>query len=149
MSPPILLYDGFCGLCNRLVHFVLQHDRAFIFRFAALQSSFAGRVLARYGVSPADLDSVYVVLNYDASGRKPDKEDQATEILLTRFDAVLVILQQLGGIWRVAAFLLRILPRPLRDLAYRIVARNRYRVFGRYNTCPLPSEETRGRFLAL
>jgi predicted DCC family thiol-disulfide oxidoreductase YuxK len=144
---PILLYDGVCGLCNHLVQFILRRDRAAIFRFASLQSTFAGRILARHGANPAELDTVCVVLDYDASGANPDKGNQAPEILLARFDAVLFILQQLGGIWRSAAFVLRAIPRPLREWAYRVIARNRYRIFGRYETCPLPSEETRGRFL--
>jgi predicted DCC family thiol-disulfide oxidoreductase YuxK len=139
MSPAILLYDGVCGLCNRLVQFILRRDRAAIFRFASLQSTFAGRILARHGANAADLDSVYIVVDHNGSG----------ELLLPRSDAVLFILQQLGGVWRVAAFLFRILPRPLRDWAYGIVARNRYRAFGRYDTCPLPSGDTRNRFLDL
>jgi predicted DCC family thiol-disulfide oxidoreductase YuxK len=139
MSHPILLYDGVCGLCNRLVQFILKRDRAAIFRFASLQSPFAGRILARYGANPADLDTVYVVVDHNGEG----------ELLLARSDAVVFILSRLGGVWRATTFLLPIVPRPLRDWAYRIVARNRYRIFGRYDTCPLPSEDTCDRFLDL
>jgi predicted DCC family thiol-disulfide oxidoreductase YuxK len=137
MSHPILLYDGVCGLCNRLVQFILRRDHAAFFRFAALQSPFAARILPRHGVDPADLDTVYVVLNYD----------EAAESILARSDAVLFILKTLGGSWKFAAIILKAVPRPLRDWGYNVVAHTRYRIFGRYDTCPLPNQETRSRFL--
>ena len=156
---PILLYDGVCGLCNRLVQFVLRRDAAGVFRFASLQSELAQRILARHGMDARDLDSVYVVLDSDQPG----------ESVLARSDAVIFILRHLraeattGGpapftakgsvsgfaFWRVLGFLLPIIPRRLRDLGYRIIARNRYRIFGRYDSCPIPTEETRSRFLDL
>ena len=158
---PILLYDGVCGLCNRLVQFILRRDSGGIFRFAALQSALAGRILARHGADARDLDTVYVVVDYEL----PEEQ------LLPRSDAVIFILQQLGAaelrsrtggapvptqanptpttFWRVMGRLLQLVPRALRDWGYRVVARNRYRVFGRYDTCPLPTEDTRSRFLDL
>lgn len=137
MPPPILLYDGVCGLCHRLVQFILRHDHAAIFRFAALQSQFAAPILARHDANLTDLDTVYVVVNHDL----------ADERLLPRSDAVLFTLQQLGGLWRTAAFLLRLFPLAIRDAAYGLVARNRYRTFGRYESCPIPTQATRTRFL--
>jgi len=136
---PILLYDGVCGLCNRLVQFILRRDRNAAFQFASLQSPFAARILARHGVNPADLDTVYLVINHD----------EADESLLARSDAVRYVLRQLGGFWRFAESVLACLPRPLCDWGYRVVARNRYRIFGRYDVCPLPSEAVRGRFINL
>ena len=137
MTHPILLYDGVCGLCNRMNQFVLRHDQAGVFRFASLQSALAGRILARHGADAADLDTVYVVVN-------PDQPD---EHLLARSDAVIFVLKQLGGFWSLTRFVLQFEPRFLRDWAYRAVARNRYRFFGRSETCFLPSSENRGRFL--
>lgn len=137
MPFPILLYDGFCGLCNHLVHFILRRDRNSVFRFASLQSAFAGRILTRHGADPRDLDTVYVVVNHELRDER----------LLPRSDAVIFVVKQLGGIWTPFAHLLRILPRPIRDWGYRLVARNRYRVFGRSQGCFLPSPETRDRFL--
>src|ERR1035437_5502857 len=164
---PMLLYDGVCGLCIRLVQFILRRDPAGIFRFASLQSPLAGRILARHGADAQDLDTVYVVVN----------ADQADEQLLARSDAVIFILGQLGEaelrsarpglrpgptqgtptpaptptpgpagergsiFWRLAGFLLRLVPRPVRDWGYRVIARNRYRMFGRYDACPMPTEE--------
>ena len=67
MPQPILLYDGVCGLCNRLVQFILRRDHGAVFQFASLQSHFAAEILARHGVDPADLDTVYVVVNHRPS----------------------------------------------------------------------------------
>ena len=134
---PIVFYDGVCGLCNRLVQFLLKHDRDGRLRFASLQSDFAAKVLQRHGFDPKDLDTLHVVENYD----------QPSERVLQRSDAVLRAWRELGGIWSVLASLSRIIPRPLRDLVYRFVAQNRYRVFGKYDTCMLPDPEQRSRFL--
>ena len=138
-SNPILLYDGVCGLCNRLVQFILRHDRKSIFRFASLQSPLAARILARHGVNPTDLDTVYVAINREL----PD------ESLLSRSDAVLFVLKQLDSLWRAAALLLQLLPKFLRDPAYNAVARRRYRIFGRSDVCTLPADADHTRFLDL
>lgn len=161
---PVLLYDGVCGLCNRMVQFVLQRDAdpGAAFRFAALQSELATSILARHGANPRDLDTVYVVVNYD----RPD------ERLLSRSDAVILVLRHLGAaelraagqpgaavatqttstvgssFWRLAGRVLQFVPPSLREWGYRMVARNRYRIFGRYDTCPVPTADTRSRFLA-
>ncbi len=139
MANPILLYDGVCGLCNRLIQFILRRDRDEVFRFASLQSALATVILSRHAVNAADLDTVYIVLNCN----EPD------ESLLARSDAVIFVLQHLGLVWRACAFVFQLLPQSVRDWKYRIVARRRYRIFGRYDTCPLPSTETRARFLDL
>jgi predicted DCC family thiol-disulfide oxidoreductase YuxK len=136
---PIVLYDGVCGLCNRFVQFVLRRDRDAVFRFAALQSGLAARILSRHGVSPSALDTVYVVVDAELPG----------EHLLSRSAAVLFILQQVGGFWRGVAFLLRLLPKFLLDLGYRGVVRHRYRVFGRSEVCAVPGDQDRDRFLDL
>jgi predicted DCC family thiol-disulfide oxidoreductase YuxK len=133
---PIILYDGVCGLCNRLNRFVLARDRPGRFRFAALQSALAGEILARHDRDPRDLDTLYLVL---AHGRPEER-------LLRKSDAALWILRELGGAWR-AAGALRVVPRWARDLGYDLVARTRYRLFGRYDSCPLPDPRHRARFL--
>jgi predicted DCC family thiol-disulfide oxidoreductase YuxK len=134
---PILLYDGVCGLCNRLNQFVLRRDRHDRFRFASLQSPFAAKVLGRHGVSPDPLDTVYVVLDLEQPG----------EHLLARSDAILYVLGNLGWLWRVAASLGRALPRGLRDRLYDFVARRRYSVFGKLDACPLPRPGQAQKFL--
>lgn len=137
MNHPIVLYDGVCGLCNRAVQFILRRDRAGVFRFAPLQGQYAASVLARHGMISTDLDTMYVVIG----------ESEAEEKLLSRSDAVLFIARELGGVWGLLAAVLRLVPRVVGDWAYDMVARHRYPMFGRYDACPLPSAETRDRFL--
>jgi predicted DCC family thiol-disulfide oxidoreductase YuxK len=142
MTNPVIFYDGICGLCNRMVRFILKRDPQALFRFAALQSPLATRILERHGVNPSILDTFYVVLNHDTEQGK-----QSQDTLLARSDAILFVLKQLGGIWRIVGGILKILPRTFRDWIYRVIARNRYQTFGRYETCPTPDAATRARFL--
>ena len=136
-SNPIILYDGVCGLCNRFVRFVLKRDRKDRFRFAALQSNLAREILQRHGLNPDSLDTVYLVLNCG----------QLVERLLSRNDASTAVLEDLGGFWRLWAKLLGSFPRAFRDESYNLVARNRYRLFGRHASCPLPDPDDRHKFL--
>lgn len=135
-SNPIVLYDGVCGLCNHLVQFILKRDNKDRFRFASLQSDFAQTLMLKHGVDPHDLDTVYVVRDHL----------QANEALLARSDAILYMLSELGGVWKIAV-VGRVMPRGLRDALYKIVARNRYRVFGKHESCMLPEPKYRARFL--
>lgn len=137
MAPAVIFYDGVCGFCDRSVRFVLRHDPGGRFRFAPLQSAYAAAALARHGRDAGDLDSVALLLDPDTAGER----------LLARSDAVLAILQGLGGGWRLLAFA-RWLPRRLRDAAYDAFARRRYRWFGRFDACPLPTPELRARLAA-
>lgn len=138
---PLVLYDGVCGLCNRLVRFLLRRDRDARFRFAWLQGGLAASVLARHGMAPpagdsSDSGTLYVVLEFGQPGER----------LLARSEAVLFVLRELPR-WRVLAALFGLLPRRLRDVLYNLVARHRYRLFGRYDTCPAPPPQERERFL--
>jgi predicted DCC family thiol-disulfide oxidoreductase YuxK len=136
LSNPIVFYDGVCGLCNRLVQFLLKRDRHDRLRFASLQSEFAASLLKRHGLDSRDLDTVYLVLDYK----------QSSERVLARSDAILYLLRQLGGVWSIAG-LGRVLPKWVRDGIYKIIAGNRYRVFGKYESCLLPQEQHRHKFL--
>jgi predicted DCC family thiol-disulfide oxidoreductase YuxK len=136
-SSPIILYDGVCGLCNRLVQFLLKHDKQGRLRFASLQSDFAAKVLQRHGIDAKDLDTVQVVENYEQPGER----------VLQRSDAILRAGRELSGFWSASASVAKVIPRALRDVIYRFVARNRYRVFGKYDTCMLPEPNQRSRFL--
>jgi len=138
-SNPIILYDGVCGLCNRLIQFVLKRDRSDRFRFAALQSGFAASVLERHRINPQILDTVYLILNYS----------QPEERLASRSDAGIQILAELGGVWRGLASIGQFLPRWFRDKTYNLIARNRYQLFGKYQTCQIPDEKYRRKFLDL
>ena len=135
----IVLYDGVCGLCNRLVQFILKRDRRDGFRFAALQSGLAREILQRHGHNPDMLDTVCVVRDCGLP----------TELVLTRNDAVNAVLEDLGGIWRVCARVFRQLPRRFGDWQYNLIASNRYRFFGKYDACPLPDLAVRRKFLDL
>ncbi len=134
---PIILYDGVCGLCNRFNQFVLKRDLGDRFGFASLQSDFAAKVLHRHGINPRDLDTVYLVLDYAQPGER----------LLARSDAALSVLQEIAGLWRVVAAVLSLMPKWLLDWGYNLIARHRYRIFGKFETCPLPDEKSRRKFL--
>jgi predicted DCC family thiol-disulfide oxidoreductase YuxK len=135
----IVLYDGICGLCNRLVQFLLRHDIHDRLKFASLQSEFARAALARHGANAADLDTIQII----------EKYGRADEKLFSRSDAILRAGRALGGFWKIAAATSRLVPKSLRDSFYRFVARNRYRVFGKYDTCLLPEPKQRKKFLDL
>jgi predicted DCC family thiol-disulfide oxidoreductase YuxK len=129
---PILFYDGVCGLCDRLVQFVLRRDRRALFRFAPLQSDAALQTLGHFGKDPRDLNTVYALTS---DGR-----------LLRKGRAVLWVLRQLGFPWSLAVAF-GALPTAVLDWFYDRVARNRYRLFGRLDSCRLPSPAERARFL--
>ncbi|MBD3868553.1 MAG: DUF393 domain-containing protein [Acidobacteria bacterium] len=132
----MVLYDGVCGLCNRAVRTILKRDQAGLFLFASLQSDLGRQLLERYG-RPADhLDSMILLADYGES----------SEQLLDRSAAVLFIIRKTGGWWRVFG-LIRLLPHSIRDRLYRLIARNRYRWFGKYDACPLPEKRYQERFL--
>jgi len=135
-SNPIVLYDGVCGLCNRAVKFLLKRDRHDRLRFASLQSDFAATLLQRHALDHHDLDTVYVVLNHG----------QTDETLLAKSDAILFFAKAIGGVWNIAR-LGRIIPRPIRNWLYDFVARHRYQVFGKYESCMLPSPRERHKFI--
>lgn len=132
----LLLFDGVCGLCSRLVQFVLVRDRRRVFHFASLQSPRGTAAVAHYGHDAQELTTVYVLANYGA----PD----AT--LLTKARAVLFLAGALGWPWK-AARLFGVLPTAWLDMLYDFVARHRYRVFGRRDHCLIPSPQYRSRFV--
>lgn len=129
-SRPVLFFDGVCGLCNRFVDFVLRHDRQHRLFLAPLQGTTAAAELPDEVIH--ELDTVVFL------------DKQRWQI---RSSAVVRILWQLGGIWLIPGTLLWLIPRPLRDVAYRLIAKNRYRLFGRHETCRIPTAAERSRFL--
>jgi predicted DCC family thiol-disulfide oxidoreductase YuxK len=130
-SPPSIIYfDGVCGMCNRTVDFVLRRDRVGRFQFAPLQGDTAAARLPeqdRLQLSTLVLES-------------PNG-------LFRRSSAVVRILRGIGGFWWLLGSLFWLVPRPLRDWGYGLVASNRYRLFGRKETCRLPTPEEAGRLL--
>ena len=147
---PILFFDGVCGLCNRFVDFMLRVDNQHRFRYAPLQGETARRLLGMEDQAGGNEPGSNEAGVHQVSGRET-VEPQSFIFLDTdrRFEqsnAVLHAMVQLGGAWRLIA-VLYVFPRPLRDFVYRIVARNRYRWFGRREECRLPTPEERDRFL--
>ena len=135
-SRTLVLYDGVCALCNRLVSFLLHHDRRDCFRFAPLQSDPARALLQKHGLNSSELDTVVLLAEFG----------HPTERALTRSGAVLYALHELGGTWRLSV-ILRLLPLFLRDRLYDYIARRRYRMFGRFDQCPFPQPEHRHKFM--
>lgn len=136
----VIVFDGVCVLCNGWVRFLLRHDRRQRYRFAAMQGEAGRALLARHGLDPDDPVS-FLLVEYDIG---PDHA--ASPRVSTDTTAIRRVLAGLGGAWRVA-HLAALLPAFVRDPLYRLVARNRYRVFGRHDACRVPSEEERARFL--
>lgn len=130
MSQEVVYYDGLCALCDGFVRFVVKRDRERRFKFAPLQGETArDRVAGRLSVEAMKT----VVLERDGG-------------LRIRSDAALAILAGLGGPWALAASL-RIVPRPIRDAVYDLIARRRFQWFGRLEACWIPSPEEADRFL--
>lgn len=129
----IVLFDGVCNLCNGTVQFILWHDPDRRFQFASQQSEAGQRLLAQHGISTAQAlaDSVVVL--------------EGPRVYLES-DAALHILYRLGGVWGLL-YLFRWVPKPLRDRIYRWIARNRYRLFGRRDSCMVPTPALSSRFL--
>lgn len=128
-----ILFDGVCNLCNGFVQFVIEHDAAGRFRFASLQSGVGQELLRAHGLQPRQEPDSVVLLE---GGRA-----------YTHSAAALGVLRGLGGVWGVAGAAGQLFPRFLRDAVYRLVARNRYRWFGRQEACWLPTPELKARFL--
>jgi predicted DCC family thiol-disulfide oxidoreductase YuxK len=134
----LLLYDGVCALCNGVVQFLMRHDRQDRFRYAPLQSDLGREVLARFDIHKFP-DGVMLL----SDALSP------SEHLYQRSDAVAAALRLLDAPWRLAGKMLALVPRPLREWGYGIVARVRYRLFGRYDACPIPPPEQRSRLLGV
>jgi predicted DCC family thiol-disulfide oxidoreductase YuxK len=126
----VILYDGVCVFCSRWVRFVATRDVEQRFRFTAIQSGYGTRLAQAFGIDPRDPDTNAVV--------------HGGEVFF-KSDAALTVLSRLPGWGWVRA--LRLVPKPLRDAAYNLVARNRYRIFGKYETCFLGDAGFRDRVM--
>lgn len=136
LTGPVVLFDGVCNLCNGAVNFIIDRDRSARFRFASLQSSAAKTLLQERAVTPpaAGPDGIETVYLVDGDG------------VWDRSEAILRIASGLGWRWSWLG-VFRLVPKVLRDGAYRWVARNRYSWFGRTEACRVPTPELRARFL--
>jgi predicted DCC family thiol-disulfide oxidoreductase YuxK len=135
---PVLLYDGECGLCNRVVRLLLRLDRGERLRFARLQSDAGQSYLQAHGLPAADFDSLVYVPDWSRQGEREFK---------LRTDGVIAALRACGGLGPELAAVLAVFPAAWRDAGYRLVARWRYRIFGVWRPRPLARPEWVGRFL--
>lgn len=128
----VILFDGVCNLCDASVRFIFRNDPHGYFRFAPLQSEVAEKLLTEAGATVPDLSSILLI----EDGKVYDRSTAALRIA-RRLKAPVSLLW--SGI---------ILPRPIRDIAYKVIAKNRYRWFGQKESCTLPPQGLRERFLA-
>ena len=133
----LVLYDGVCGLCNRLLQFLFTHDHRAVFCYASLQSAFGKATVERWGGNPDDLNSFYVIADFRTAQAR----------VFVRSDAAVFVAGELGWPWR-GTRVARFLPQPVRNRLYDAIARSRYRIFGRYDQCAIPREEMRRRFVS-
>jgi predicted DCC family thiol-disulfide oxidoreductase YuxK len=127
---PIVFYDGVCNLCNGAVQFILKHEKSPDLLFASLQSNFA-RELINQNKIPSSIDSIVFYQNNVAE---------------VKSKAAFKIAQYLKAPWSLAG-IFSILPQPITNAGYDLVAKYRYQFFGKKETCPMPSKETRDRFI--
>lgn len=127
----LILFDGVCGFCTRGVQTLFRLDRRGLLHFAPLQSDLGRHICLANGLDPEQFDTFIYA--------RPDQP------ILVRSDAALAIAAMLSFPWSLLR-VFRLVPRPLRDAAYDLVARNRFRFFGRRETCHLPTPEERARF---
>ena len=115
----ILLFDGYCNLCSRLVNFIIKRDKKAKFFLVSLQSASGQSLLKKFGLPTDDFDSVVYI--------RSDK-------YFLKSSAILHILKDLGGIWKLF-FIFIIIPNFVRDFIYKIIAKTRYKIFGRHDSC--------------
>jgi predicted DCC family thiol-disulfide oxidoreductase YuxK len=128
----IILFDGVCNLCNTAVQFVIQHDKKDVFRFVALQSELGRDILNHIGISTKNIDSIIL---YEPGVAYYYKSAAAIEIA-----------KSLGGFWHLGT-LFRIIPTGIRNQLYDFIAKNRYKWYGKKDSCMLPSPELKSKFL--
>jgi predicted DCC family thiol-disulfide oxidoreductase YuxK len=137
----LVVYDGHCGFCNRTVRWFLRRDAQDRLRFVPAESPRVADLLARHGFTafdvPASPDTIVVVRN----------PGTPHEQVFLRSDAAAALLAELPQPWSALGALFRLVPRPIRDLGYRFIARIRYRIWGRYDVCPIPTPAERAHFL--
>lgn len=127
----IILFDGVCNLCNSSVNFIIDRDKKNIFKFAALQSEAGQKFLNKSGMDQNDFDSVVLVVENK---------------FYSKSSAALKIVKEFPFLWK-ALYIFIIIPAPLRNFFYDLVAKNRYNWFGKKDSCRMPSPELKNKFL--
>lgn len=127
----VILFDGICNFCNSSVNFIIKRDHKNIFLFAPLQNQLAQDLITKYGVTNVDFDTFILIKN---------------DVCYLRTDAALEITKDLSGYWYLFN-IFKILPKSFRDYFYRLFANNRYRIFGKTDSCMIPTPEIKNKFL--
>jgi predicted DCC family thiol-disulfide oxidoreductase YuxK len=127
----LVIFDGVCNFCEASVNFIIDHDAAGTFRFVPGQTALGEALQQKYAINTTTLDTVVLIRD----GR-----------VFTESEAALEIARELDGAWRYLSAV-RLVPRPVRDWAYRLIAGKRYQWFGRKQMCMVPTAGIRGRFL--
>ena len=128
----IILFDGICNLCNSSVQYVIKHDKKDVFRFVAIQSELGQRIINHIGISKRHIDSIILYI----PGRA----------YFYKSTAALEIAKRLGGIFTYTT-IFRIIPSGIRDVLYDYVAKNRYKWYGKKESCMVPTPELKSKFL--
>jgi len=131
MDSQLILFDGICNFCNFGVNFIIDHDKKKYFKFASLQSNLAQNILKEKNIDPMKIDTIILIMN---------------EKIFTKSSAALQIAKNLDGFWKVI-YILSIIPAPIRDITYDFIARNRYKWFGKRESCRIPTDQNIDRFL--
>lgn len=131
MNSHLIMFDGMCNFCNYWVNFIIDHDKQKYFKFNSLQSNIAQNFLKRKNLDLPKMDTIVLMMN---------------EKVYFKSSAALQIAKKLNRFWKVV-YILVIIPEPLRDLIYNFIARNRYKWFGRRESCRIPTEDESDRFL--
>jgi predicted DCC family thiol-disulfide oxidoreductase YuxK len=127
----IIVFDGVCNFCNFWVNFLLERDRKNIFLFTALQSDAAKSLLKKYNRSPNDIDTFLLITDKGCFDRST---------------AGLLVAKELGGMWKLL-YVFMIIPKFIRDPFYNLIAKNRYKFFGKNEACRIPTADERDKFL--
>jgi len=135
---PVILFDGECGLCNRAVRLIMRLDNWGHLRYAPLQGYAAQAYLLSHGLPTKEFSSLVLV---------PDWEHQERPDYALKTDALVLALRSCGGLGKTLGNLLAVIPRSVRNRGYSVIARSRYRVFGKWRACPLPKTEWRQRII--
>jgi len=127
----IIIFDGVCNFCNAAVNFIIKRDCEKKFLFSSMQNEKSKELLAQFSIDNSDLDTLIIIKN---------------DTLFIKSDAVLEIVKELSGLWFILSYC-KIIPKSIRDFIYTLISRNRYKLFGKKESCIIPTKEQQERFL--
>ena len=129
----IVLFDGVCNLCNGAVVYIIKRDKNDVFRFAALQSDIGQKLINERNIDTSKIDSIILI--------------EPGIAYYTKSSAAIKIMNEFGGLWRVMNVFNYLLPTSIRDIIYDFIAKNRYKWFGKQESCMIPTPELKAKFL--